>query len=230
MQFTLWLEKVNQIVYINYCSGKCWIKKLSESKKTRSEMKREAIIEAAKKAFQSGGVQNTSMDSIAEIAQVSKRTVYNHFKTKEELVMHIISELWNQVMVQNEFVYQKDTSLEQQLSQLVKTQIDLVSCEGYINLTRVAFSHFLYHPEELKKEVDKFIVQETVIHRWLVAATEDGRLKPHDIETGVKQLHNLIKGICYWPQFLGIEPICDEKQKQVLTQQTVTMFLSCYKI
>ena len=202
---------------------------MPELKRTRSEIKREAIIEAAKKAFQADGVKNTSMDKIAEIAQVSKRTVYNHFKTKEELVMHIITELWNQVMVQNDFKYQPDVSLSAQLSELVKTQIDLVSCEGYINLTRVAFGYFLYHPEELKKEIDKFLVEETVLHRWLADAIKDNKLKPHDPETGVKQLHNLIKGICYWPQFLGIEPICNEEDKLALTEQTVTMFLSCYK-
>lgn len=202
---------------------------MSEVKKTRSELKREAIIEAAKKAFQAGGVKNTSMDKIAEIAQVSKRTVYNHFKTKEELVMYIISGLWNQVMAQNEFKYQPDVPLSQQLSQIVKTHIDLVSCEGYINLTRVAFGHFLYHPEDLKKEINKCLFEETPLHRWLSDAIKDGKLKPHDPQTGVRQLHNLIKGNCYWPQFLGIEPPLSEEDKLVLTEQTVTMFLSCYE-
>ncbi|WP_231877395.1 TetR/AcrR family transcriptional regulator, partial [Oleiphilus sp. HI0043] len=45
---------------------------LSEKSKSRSELKREAIIDAARKAFKEYGVDATSMDKLAEIAQVSK--------------------------------------------------------------------------------------------------------------------------------------------------------------
>ncbi|MFA0698755.1 TetR/AcrR family transcriptional regulator, partial [Vibrio sp. 10N.222.49.C9] len=48
-------------------------------KKTRSELKREAILTAAKQSFLEFGVKNTSMDKLASLANVSKRTVYNHF-------------------------------------------------------------------------------------------------------------------------------------------------------
>jgi TetR/AcrR family transcriptional regulator of autoinduction and epiphytic fitness len=62
--------------------------------KNRSELKREAIIEAARSVFKEFGVKATSMDKLAEIAQVSKRTVYNHFSAKEELVMYLVTDLW----------------------------------------------------------------------------------------------------------------------------------------
>ncbi|EPF7654109.1 TetR/AcrR family transcriptional regulator, partial [Vibrio vulnificus] len=65
-----------------------------EKKKTRSEEKREAILTAAKQAFLEFGVQNTSMDKLAALAGVSKRTVYNHFSSKEALVMELLSVLW----------------------------------------------------------------------------------------------------------------------------------------
>ena len=58
--------------------------------RTRSDAKREAIIQAATQAFQEYGVNGTSMDKLAELANVSKRTVYNHFATKEDLVMHLV--------------------------------------------------------------------------------------------------------------------------------------------
>ena len=95
--------------------------------KTRSEKKREAILKAAKQAFQEFGVQATSMDKLAEIAQVSKRTVYNHFATKEALVMELISDLWLQSMVQLEQEYNPDEPLDEQLTRLVAAEIELVA-------------------------------------------------------------------------------------------------------
>ncbi len=40
--------------------------------RTRSDIKREAIIQAATQAFQEFGVNGTSMDKLAELANVSK--------------------------------------------------------------------------------------------------------------------------------------------------------------
>ena len=54
-------------------------------KKRDTSRKRESIIDAAIRAFQEDGFDNTSMDRIAEVAGASKRTVYNHFESKEDL-------------------------------------------------------------------------------------------------------------------------------------------------
>lgn len=50
----------------------------------RSAKKREQILQAAGKLFTEVGYA-VSMDQIAEVASVSKQTVYAHFKTKDEL-------------------------------------------------------------------------------------------------------------------------------------------------
>lgn len=201
---------------------------LSELKKTRSELKREAIINAARTAFQEGGVQNTSMDNIAQSAQVSKRTVYNHFATKEELLLYIMTECWEKVFVQDEFVYDANAPLKAQLEALLTNFIQLISSENYINLSRAVFSYFLYHPEDFKKEVDKFFEKETNLHHWLASAIKDGRLVELDIEKGIDQLCNLIKGGCFWPQLLGIEALFTTQQQEQLVVDTVEMFLCRY--
>ncbi|OAN18084.1 TetR family transcriptional regulator [Photobacterium jeanii] len=51
---------------------------------TRSEQKKEQILGAATQLFFEQGY-GVSMDAIADLAQVSKQTVYAHFKTKDEL-------------------------------------------------------------------------------------------------------------------------------------------------
>lgn len=54
--------------------------------------KTHAIVEAARKTFLSRGFDAASMDQIALIAGVSKRTVYNRFRSKEELFAAAITE------------------------------------------------------------------------------------------------------------------------------------------
>jgi len=58
---------------------------IREKPLTRTEQKRNSILEAAREAFLDKGFESVSMDTIAENAAVSKRTVYSHFGSKEEL-------------------------------------------------------------------------------------------------------------------------------------------------
>ena len=49
------------------------------------EQKRRAIVAAARRAFLDSGYAQTSMDAIAELAEVSVKTIYRHFENKDEL-------------------------------------------------------------------------------------------------------------------------------------------------
>ena len=51
-----------------------------------------------------------------------------------------------------------------------------------------------------------------------------------DVSLAVKQLHNLVKGSCYWPQLLGYEPELGAKEKERLADETVAIFLSHYQV
>ena len=47
---------------------------------------RERIIAAATKLFYSEGLRATSVDAVAEKAGITKKTLYYHFRTKDELI------------------------------------------------------------------------------------------------------------------------------------------------
>jgi AcrR family transcriptional regulator len=52
--------------------------------------KKDQIAEGALTAFARYGYSETTMDTIAEVAQVAKGTLYYHFTTKEELFLYVI--------------------------------------------------------------------------------------------------------------------------------------------
>lgn len=202
---------------------------MTEIKKTRSEIKREAIVNAAKKAFIEHGVQGTSMDKLSELAQVSKRTVYNHFATKEALVMHIMSELWRKATMQVDIQYSSEQALETQLAKILLAEAEMFSSKEYIDLSRVAFGYFFYNQDALDKEIKKFSAQETTLYKWLESAVADGRLKPVDLEFANGQLHNLIKGSCFWPLLINSKASVTQQQVEMITKESAAMFISHYK-
>jgi AcrR family transcriptional regulator len=59
-------------------------------KKERSPTK-EQIIEAAYKLFYAKGFYRVSVDAIAEKAGVTKRTVYYHFKSKDDIIAEVLN-------------------------------------------------------------------------------------------------------------------------------------------
>ena len=66
-----------------------------------SDEKTTAIIDAARKAFLARGFDAASMDQIALTAGVSKRTVYNRFRSKEELFGAAITETCSNLLPLN---------------------------------------------------------------------------------------------------------------------------------
>lgn len=198
--------------------------------KTRSQLKREAIIAAAKAAFKEYGVQGTSMDKLAELAQVSKRTVYNHFETKEALLMYLVAELWQKAEAQIDVSYQKDIALKPQLIALLNAEISFISSEDHMDVTKVAIGHFFYNSAALQKEFEKISCQENAIIRWLNSAIEDNKLAINDVDFASDQLHGLIKASCFWPQLFQMEDGISKEKREFLAKETAEMFLARYQV
>ncbi|WP_154179378.1 TetR/AcrR family transcriptional regulator [Vibrio furnissii] len=199
-------------------------------KKTRSALKREAILSAAMAAFREFGAQSTSMDKIAAMAQVSKRTVYNHFASKEMLVMTLLADLWKATANLMDPDQLASLPLNEQLEQLLLSEIEILASSEYLDLARVVLGHYLYRPEELTQHSEQMAMKETQLARWLTHQGDAKRLTIEDIELANIQLHSLIKGSCFWPQILGLKPSLTEAQRRKLAQQSAQFFLSYYGV
>jgi TetR/AcrR family transcriptional regulator, mexJK operon transcriptional repressor len=63
---------------------------MSNGAETRMRRSRQKILTAAEPIFLRKGFLGTNMDEVAEVADVSKQTVYSHFGSKEGLFMEIV--------------------------------------------------------------------------------------------------------------------------------------------
>lgn len=201
---------------------------MSEAKQSRSQKKRADILNAAMKTFKEQGVQATSMDQLAETANVSKRTVYNHFDSKETLVLSLLHEMWEQFMVRAPFDYSTEISIESQLSRLIDAEINMMCDHDFVTLARLAMGHFFYSPAKMKDQMDRMRAQETTLHRWLKAAIADGRFTIDDVDYAVEQIGNLLKGTLFWPTVLCNDDSPTIEMREQAKEQTLKMFISRY--
>lgn len=68
---------------------------ISERKEREKEQRRNDIIDAAEIVFFEKGLTNSTMDEVAEEAELSKGTLYLYFKSKEEIHFEIKSRALN---------------------------------------------------------------------------------------------------------------------------------------
>jgi TetR/AcrR family transcriptional regulator, regulator of autoinduction and epiphytic fitness len=193
-----------------------------------TDRKRSAIIEAAIDEFRAYGYETTSMDRIAARAGTSKRTVYNHFPSKEVLFAEILHQLWEAVAGNEELAYRADRPLRDQLLDLIRQKFRLLNDEAFVSLARVAIAAGIHSPERAQGMVSRMSEREEGLTVWIRAAAAAGRLKVSDPVFASHQLQGLIKGFAFWPQItLGQPPLDAAMQKQV-AESAVDMFLAYY--
>jgi TetR/AcrR family transcriptional regulator of autoinduction and epiphytic fitness len=193
-----------------------------------TDRKRAAVIDAAIEEFLAAGFDATSMDRIAARASVSKRTVYNHFPSKEALFVAILQRLWEASAGGETSAYSAQRPLREQLLQLLSKKLSLLSGEAFLSLARVAIATGIHSPERARDMMTRMGEREEDLTVWIQAAAADGRLKLTDPAFASLQLQGLVKTFAFWPQVaMGQAPLSPAEQKHV-AESAADMFLARY--
>jgi len=200
---------------------------LRESDKL-TDRKRADILKAAIACFSENGFDNTSMDAIASQANVSKRTVYNHFSSKDKLFMAIVNELKENALQAVPFVYDRKESLGTQLGRFCQRIIDFQCQTDSRALARVLISRFIRAPQLGHEMFGNGKVFELSLTQWIVLAQKDKRLGNFDTAIGARQLLAMLEGFCVWPQLILGAPNPNETQRKRIVESIVNMFLNTY--
>ncbi|RUL75222.1 TetR/AcrR family transcriptional regulator [Dyella choica] len=193
-----------------------------------TDRKRGAIIEAAIDEFRVAGYETTSMDRIAARAGVSKRTVYNHFPSKEVLFAQILRHLWDAIAGSDTVVFHADRPLRDQLLELLAQKFRLLNDEAFVSLARVAIAAGIHSPERALDMVARMNEREEGLTVWIRAAAAAGRLKTEDPLFASHQLEGLIKGFAFWPQITLAQAPLDAATQKKVAESAVDMFLAYY--
>jgi TetR/AcrR family transcriptional regulator of autoinduction and epiphytic fitness len=193
-----------------------------------TDRKRAAVIEAAIDEFRAAGFDATSMDRIAARASVSKRTVYNHFPSKEALFAAILQQLWDASKAGDTPGYRADQPLRPQLIALLAQKLRLLNDEAFMSLARVAIAAGIHSPERARDMVARIGEREEGLTVWIRTAATDGRLDTPDPAFAAQQLHGLVKGFAFWPQVTMGQPSLTADEQKTVAESSADMFLARY--
>ena len=193
-----------------------------------TDRKREAILQAAIAEFRSNGFDATSMDKIASSASVSKRTVYNHFPSKDDLFAAILLQMWQSSAPQEDVPYRAELPLRAQLLDLMRQKMRMLSCNSFMDLARVAIAATIHSPERAQAMVAKLGEREEGVLVWIREAQRDQRLKPVDPQFAAHLLQGQLKAFAFWPQITMGKPPLAENQQELLVTTAVDMFLAYF--
>jgi TetR/AcrR family transcriptional regulator of autoinduction and epiphytic fitness len=195
-----------------------------------TDRKRSAILAAAAEQFRTHGYENASVDGIAALAEVSKRTVYNHFPSKETLFAETIMHMFESSAGMLELVYRPDLSLREQLEELMRQKMRSLADRDFLDLARVAIGEAIHAPERTLPILARLGELEEGVTRWIRAAQDDGRLKPGDPAFAATLLQGQVKTFAFWPQIaMGAAPLAEIEQERVI-DAAISMFLAYFAI
>lgn len=194
---------------------------------SRTNAKRETILDAATAAFRDEGYETTSMDRIAELAGASKRTVYNHFGSKEALFRAVVARLFEESMALKQVAWDPQRCLEEQLTDFVRAKTLLSEDQAARCLTRVVLGVYIKQPDLLREVMERAAEDENTLSNWLRQADQAGRLSVPDPELAAHMFGKMTAGVLFWPQLL--EGQMEPHTREILTREVVQTFLARYR-
>lgn len=196
-------------------------------KLTNSQQKRAAILSASREEFMVNGFVGASMDRIALRANVSKRTVYNHFPSKEVLFDTTTTELWSRTKEAATLAFNPELSLEDQLQQIARRCWTLYQQPEFLDVARVVMAEFIRSPSQATEAMEKLAKQEGGLEAWLAGAVAHKALKIEDIAIASTQFWGMFKAFAFWPKLFHMKN--HDAHQQVIIDANIKMFLAMYR-
>ncbi|QDG75519.1 TetR/AcrR family transcriptional regulator [Labrenzia sp. PHM005] len=191
-----------------------------------SDQKKKQIVEAAIAEFQEKGFAGASMDRISERAQVSKRTVYNHFESKETLFKAINQCLADQINSALEVPYDPDKPIRDALIELGWAEGELMVNPCFMSLARMIMSETIRDPE-LAADMNARMTKLTVFAEFMERATSEGRLAVNDPNVAAEQFLGLIKSRSFFPNIYA-NRVAERDEMDKIINESVDLFLAQY--
>lgn len=191
--------------------------------------KRAAILDGAIDVFIEAGYELASMDRIAEAASVSKKTVYNHFGSKEQLFQAVVSDFLSQRQTRKSIPYRADQPLEEQLIAFAMAEVFLIDTPRRAGLSRFLTTVFLQDLDYMRATVAKCPPNTGVFLDWLRAAQEDHRIHAENPLLAARMFYAMVEGGITYPAIFSngvdrsaIEPLLREIAKTFLARYGIS--------
>ena len=191
----------------------------------RTEKKRKDIIDAAIDEFRENGFLGAKTTSIAKKANVSSRTLYNHFESKEALFEAISEIMLEQNRRMQPVAYDPDQAFDAQLKDALWRYVGVITEETALGLNRMVLSELIRDLDRSRQFFAETATHDYPMTQLIGEAMDAGVIRKADPVFATNQLLALVKNFFFWPEFfLGENPT----PKDVM-DDCLAMFLTYYK-
>ena len=155
---------------------------------------RAKLVDVARQLFAKKGVEDTTMNDIAQASKKGRRTLYTYFKSKEQIYMAVVESELEMLSTQMEKAASKPVSPDKKILELIMTHLDAIKMVVYRNGTlRADFFRDIWRVEAMRKEFDR---KETALFRRVLHEGKEQNLFDIDnVEITADILHYCIKGL-----------------------------------
>lgn len=155
---------------------------------------RAKLVDVARQLFAKKGVEDTTMNDIAQASKKGRRTLYTYFKSKKQIYMAVVESELEMLSTQMEKAASKPVSPDKKILELIMTHLDAIKMVVYRNGTlRADFFRDIWRVEAMRKEFDR---KETALFcRVLHEGKEQNLFDIDNVEITADILHYCIKGI-----------------------------------
>lgn len=155
---------------------------------------RAKLVDVARQLFAKKGVEDTTMNDIAQASKKGRRTLYTYFKSKEQIYMAVVESELEMLSTQMEKAASKPVSPDKKILELIMTHLDAIKMVVYRNGTlRADFFRDIWRVEAMRKEFDRKEI--ALFRRGLHEGKEQNLFDIDNVEITADILHYCIKGI-----------------------------------
>jgi len=191
--------------------------------------KGDAILKAATALFLKDGFANTSMDAIAHKAKVTKQTVYSHHHTKEQLFVHMISELCTRHIHTQPAGPRTKKPFDTQLFEIGMGLLTLITSPEGMAVTRLVIAEAGRYPQIAKLYYEngtKRITQ--LLAQFLDEQNALGTVSIPNTESASSYFFAMLKGQYFLRMTLQVPPIPSKRECEAHVRETVAIFMHLY--
>lgn len=194
-----------------------------------TDRKRQAIVEAAIEEFREKGFTGARTTAIAKRANVSSRTLYRHFESKESLFVAIADLTFAEAANVPTYTFDNTKPLRQQLLHAATSYINHITTADMIDLARTTMGELMRDHVLAQNAFGQITLQEDPIKLMISQAMEAGALRSDDAHIAAHQLTSMIKALLHAPLMYTGSPMPLSKDRNDLIEDCVDMFLRYYQ-
>ncbi|MBR2980861.1 MAG: TetR/AcrR family transcriptional regulator [Odoribacter sp.] len=155
---------------------------------------RNKIIEVARELFATNNFLKTTMNTIAEKAEMSRRTLYMHFQSKEEILQYVVEDEAKRIISRLDEIKNSTMPADRRLRLHILTRFNII--DNLIRRNRYIRYEFIYNQLQLEQRRKPIDIAEThILHDIIKKGKEEGIFYCSNTEDFSRTILRMLKSL-----------------------------------